>query len=268
MLFKNLSLPATIVALALAATACTSSSVGNLISGATGGKAQVRAIDASPSEPGPLSLVVANTTINSGLTAGTPTGTYALVGAGNQNFQITPTSIPALSKSVAASVFYTFAIVGEPGLADFNTYMFQDTNSQATASTVRYKVNDAAPAPGAIDVYVYRGATLPTLPTVPGLMVGNDSGSIANPPGNSYIPTQGSSTILSSGTYVITVTPAGVPGTILFTNSANLSVGNSYSFTVEDTPGGNAASVQVILAVDQPAQTSNQSNLLSLTRKP
>lgn len=268
MLFKRLSSAAALAAITLVASACTSSSVGNLISGATGGKAQVRAIDASPSEPGPLSLVVANTTINSDLTTGTPTGTYALVGAGNQNFQIVPTSIPALTKSVAASVFYTVAIVGEPGLADFNIDMFQDTNSAQSAGTVRYKVNDAAPAPGAIDVYVYQGATLPTLPTVPGLTVGNDSGSIANPPGNSYIPTLGSSTILASGTYVITVTPAGVPGTTLFTGSANLSVGNSYSFTVEDTPGGSSTSVQVILAIDQPVQTSNQSNLLSVVRKP
>jgi hypothetical protein len=263
---KKLWLLAPLAALAIAG--CTSSSVGNAIAGATGGKGDLRAIDAAPSEPGPLSLLVANTTINSGLSASVPVGTYALVGAGNQNVQISPTSVGTVTKSFAASVFYTAALVGEPGLADFGLYIFEDTNANASAGTVRYKVNDAAPAPGPIDVYVYQGATLPNLPTVPGLTVGNDSGSIPNPPGNSYIPTLGSATILATGVYNITVTPAGKPATTLFTGSATLTAGKSYSFTVEDVPGGSPASARVILAVDQPAQSSNQSNLLSLTRLP
>jgi hypothetical protein len=247
---------------------CTSASVGNAISGATGGRGDLRAIDAAPSEPGPLSLVVASTTINSNLSASVPVGTYALIGAGNQNIQISPTNVPTVSKSFAASVFYTAALVGEPGQADFGLYIFEDTNATASSATVRYKVNDAAPAPGPIDVYVYQGATLPNLPTVPGLTVGNDSGSITNPPGNSYIPTLGSATILPTGVYEITVTPAGNPATTLFHRSITLTAGKSYSFTVEDVPGGSPASAQVILAVDQPVQTNNQSNLMSLIRQP
>lgn len=250
----------------LAVAGCTSNGINNIISGATGGKGQARAIDAAPSAPGPLSMLVANTTVNSGLTASTPVGVYALVGAGNQNFQITPTNIPASTQSIAASVFYSFAVAGEPGQPDFATYLFQDTNSSINPSTVRYKVNDAALAPGAIDVYFYQG-TLPALPTVPGLTVGKDSGSIANAPGNAYIPTLGSSTIVPSGTYTITVTPAGNPSTTLFTGSANLTVGNSYSFTIEDVPSGSASAAQVILAIDQPTQNANQSNLMSVARR-
>jgi hypothetical protein len=264
--FRKLSLIALLAALVVAG--CTSSSVGNAISGATGGKGDLRAVDAAPSEQGPLSLVVASTTINSGLSASVPVGTYALVGAGNQNVQISPTNVPAVSKSFAASVFYTAALVGEPGQADFGVYIFQDTNATASPGTVRYKVNDAAPEPGPIDVYVYQGATMPNLPTVPGLTIGNDSGSIANPPGNSYIPTLGSATILPTGVYEITVTPAGKPTTTLFHGSATLTAGKSYSFTVEDVPGGSPSAARVILAVDQPAQTNNQSNLMSLVREP
>jgi hypothetical protein len=252
-------------ALLFAVAGCTSGGINNLVSGATGGKGQARAIDAAPSAPGPLSMLVANTTINSGLTASMPVGVYASVGAGNQTFQISPTNIPSSTQSIAASTFYTLVVAGEPGQADFGMYLLEDTNSTASASTVRFKVNDAAPAPGPIDVYVYQGV-MPGTPTVAGLTVGKDSGSIANPPGNSYIPTLGSSTVLPSGSYTITVTPAGNPATKLFTGSANLTAGNSYSYTIEDVPSGSPTAAQVILAIDQPAPSSNQSNLMSVAR--
>lgn len=251
----------------LAFAGCTSSGIGNAISGATGGKGDLRAMDAAPAAPGPLSMLVANTTINSNLTASTPVGVYALVGAGNQNIQISPTNVPTQTQSIAASTFYTMVLAGEPGQADYAMYLLEDTNSSPSASTVRFKVNDAAPAPGPIDVYVYQGAQ-PATPTVPGLTVGKDSGSIANAPGNAYIPTLGSATVLPSGSYTITVTPAGTPGTILFTGSANLTTGNSYSYTVEDVSSGSPSAAQVILAIDQPAQVSNQASLMSASRLP
>jgi Domain of unknown function (DUF4397) len=251
----------------LAFAGCTSSSIGNLVSGATGGKGQVRAIDAAPAAPGPLSMLIANTTVNSNLSPSTPVGIYALVGAGNQNIQITPTNIPTQTQSIAASTFYTMVVAGEPGQADFGMYLLEDTNSTASPSTVRFKVNDAAPAPGPIDVYVYQGAR-PATPTVPGLTVGKDSGSIANAPGNSYIPTLGSATVLPSGSYTIAVTPAGNPGTTLFSGSANLTTGNSYSYTIGDVSSGSPSAVQVILAIDQPSQSANQSNLMSAARLP
>jgi hypothetical protein len=266
MRFNRVLIPTIATILVLAG--CTSSSIGNTIAGASGGKGQVRLLDASPNEPGPLSLVVASTTINSNVTPSTPIGVYAQVGAGTQQFQIMPTSVPAVAKSIAASTFYTVVLMGEPGQADFGEFIFQDTNSLQSASSVRYKVNDAAPLPGPIDVYVYQGSTLPTTPSVAGLTSGSDSGSITNPPGNSYIPTQGSSTVLPSGMYSITVTASGVPTNVLFSGSANLSVNNSYSMTVEDNPSGSATSVGVILAIDQPVQPSNQTSLMTALRKP
>jgi hypothetical protein len=255
-----------LVAVAFALASCTSSSVGNTIAGAAGGKAEARLVDASPAEPGPLSLLVASTSINSGITTATPVGVYETVGAGTQQFQISPTSVAPVSKSVAASTFYTVVLLGEPGQPDFGEDIFQDTNSIQSASSVRYKVNDAAPLPGPIDVYVYQGGSLPTTPSVTGLTVGNDSGSIANPPGNSYVPTMGSATILPSGVYNVTVTAAGQPTTVLFTGSADLSVNHSYSLTIEDN--ASPSSANVILAVDQPAQATNQSSLMTDARHP
>jgi hypothetical protein len=259
-----------VIALGLLVTlgGCTSASVGNLIAGATGGKAQVRLIDAAPQAPGPLSLVVANTAINTGLTASTPVGTYAYVGAGIQSLQVSPTNVPAVSKSVAASTFYTVALAGEPGTPDYAEYIFQDTNALPAPNTVRFKVNDAAPAAGPIDVYVYTGSVRPSSPTVAGLTPGNDSGSLPTPPGNAYIPPEGSMTSLPAGTYTVTVTPAGAPATTLFTGSLNLTVNTSYSFTVEDAANGGSSSVQVIAAIDQPVQVSNQANLLTVARLP
>ncbi len=198
----------------------------------------------------------------------TPIGVYSSVGAGTQAFQIMPTNVPAVSKSIAPSTFYTIALLGEPGASDFNEFIFQDTNSLQSPGTVRFKVNDAAPLPGPIDVYVYQGATLPNLPTVADLTEGNDSGSIANPPGNAYIPPQGTATKLPSGIYSVTVTRAGSRASVLFSGAANLSAGNSYSFTVEDAANSQPSSAQVVLAIDQPMQSVNQANMLSIARRP
>jgi hypothetical protein len=252
---------------ALVVTGCSSSSVGNAISGAAGQKGYVRMIDASPNAPGPLSMLVANTAINSGVSASLPVGVYATIGAGEQTVQIQPTNVPSQRKSFAASTFYTTVLAGEPGAVDYNMYILQDTNSLPSSATVRFKVNDAAPAPGPIDVYVYQGAQ-PATPTVAGLTVGNDSGSTANPAGNAYIPTLGSATTLPSGTYTIAVTPAGKPTTILFSGSAHLSQGVSYSFTVTDVAGGSPNAAAVILSQDQPVENSNQSNLMELAHQP
>jgi hypothetical protein len=262
---RKVSLLAPIAALLIAG--CGSGAVGNAISGAQGGKGDLRAVDAAPDAAGPLSMQVANTTINSGLSDSTPVGPYASIGAGLQNVKISPTNVPAQSKSFAASTFYTAALAGEPGAADYGMYIFQDTNSLPSASSVRFKVNDAAPAPGPIDVYVYQGS-LPNTPTVAGLTAGNDSGSIANPPGNSYIPTTGSATALPAGTYNVTVTPAGNPATTLFTGSAPLNTGVSYSFTVTDVSGDSPSAAGVIMAQDQPMETSNQANLLNYANRP
>lgn len=267
MVFNRFRLAGLLAAAILSAAACSSGSVGNALSGLSGGTGNARLINASPNTAGPLALVVANATINSGITTATPVGTYASVKAGTQSFLISPTAVPAQSKSIAASTFYTVALVGEPGSPDYGEDIFQDTNSLQNSATVRYKVNDAAPAPGSIDVYVFQGTTMPATPTVAGLTAGTDSGSIPNPPGNSYIPAQGSNVVLPSGTYNIVVTPAGVPSTTLFSGSAALSTGFSYSFTIEDATGGTPSSAQVILAIDQPMQTSNQSNLLTDIRR-
>jgi Domain of unknown function (DUF4397) len=261
-----LKFPLTIRVAALAGAlvtlaACNGGGLNNIVAA---GRAHVRLIDASPNQPGPLSLVVASTVINSNITAATPIGVYADVGSGPQTFLIQPSSVPAVAKNVAASTFYTVALIGEPGQPNFGEVIFQDTNSLQSPSTVRYKVNDAAPAAGTVDVYVYQGATLPP-PTVPGLTAGQDSGSIVNPPGNAYIPTLGSATLLPSGPYNITVTQAGNASNVLFTGSATLNVGFSYSFTLEDTAAPTpAAPLRVILAIDQPVQGTNQASLMSL----
>ena len=256
-----------VLAATLVLVACSGGTVGNIIAGAAGGKGQVRLVDASPDSAGPLSLVVAATTINSGVSSATPFGIYAQVGAGPQTFTITPSTVPGVNKSIAASTFYTVVLGGQAGNGTLAEYIFQDTNSVQSPTSVRFKVDDAAPALGTIDVYVYQGATLPATPTVAGLTAGQDSGSIASPPGNSYIPPQGSATTLPSGVYTITVTAAGVPGNVLFTGSATLNVNSSYSFIVGDSTAG-PGTARVLLAVDQPPVGSNQSSILTSSRQP
>ena len=245
-----------------AGLAACNSSLSNVLTGAGGGKAQARLVDASPTTSGTLSLSVANTTINSGITSSMPIGTYASVSSGPQVFQIVPSTVTAVRKSVSPSTFYTVVLLGEQGMANYGEFIFEDTNSLQSATTVRYKVNDASPQAGPVDFYLYTGSTLPLTPSVAGLSVGTDSGSITNPPGNSYIPTLGSSTVLPSGTYTVTVTAAGSPKTVLFTGTATLTVGRSYSFTIEDAKSGAGGAANVILAIDQPVQGSNQSNLM------
>lgn len=263
---RNISCAAAILALALSLAAC-GGSVNNLIAGAAGGKGQVRLVNASPNTAGPLSLIVASTTINSGITNTTPVGVYVPVGAGTQNFVISPTTVSGINKSIAASTFYTVTLLGEMGKPDLGEVIFQDTNSLQNPGSVRFKVNDAAPALGTIDVYVYQGATLPSPATVAGLTAGQDSGSIPSPPGNSYIPPQGSGTTLPSGTYNVAVTAAGSPSTVYFAGSVNMNVNFSYSLTVEDTPSASPTAAQLIFAIDQPPQGSNGGTVLSVTRQ-
>lgn len=261
------SLIVSTAALAMVLASC-NSGINNIIGGASGGKGFARLVDASPNTVGPLALVVAATTINSGVTTSTPFGVYASVGAGPQSFTITPTSIPGVNKSITPSVSYTVVVLGEQGQPNYGEFIFQDTNALQSPGTVRFKVDDAAPLVGTIDVYIYQGATLPATPTVAALTVGTDSGSIPSPPGDSYIPPQGSPTILPSGAYNVTVTAAGSPGTVLFTSVANLSVNNSYSFIVEDSPAAVPTQAKVILGIDQPPQSTNQASLMTLVRKP
>ena len=261
------SLTVSTAALAMVLDSC-NSGINNIIGGASGGKGFARLVDASPNTVGPLSLVVAATTINSGVTTSTPFGVYASVGAGPQSFTITPTSIPGVNKSITPSVNYTAVVLGEQGQPNYGEFIFQDTNALQSPSTVRFKVDDAAPLPGPIDVYIYQGASLPGTPTVAALTVGNDSGSIPSPPGNAYIPPQGSATVLPSGAYNVTVTVAGSPSTVLFTSVANLSVNNSYSFIVEDSPAAVPTQAKVILGIDQPPQAANQASLMTLVRRP
>ena len=249
------------VALGLSLAAC-NGGLSNVVSGVSGGKAQARLLDASPKTAGPLSLSVASTTINSGVTNSTPVGVYASVNTGSQTFQVVPSSVTAVSKTISPSTFYTVVLLGEPGISNYGEFIFQDTNSIQSPGTVRYKVNDASPQAGPVDFYLYQGATLPVTPSVGGLTVGTDSGSIANPPGNSYIPPMGASTLLPSGVYNVAVTAAGRPTTVIFTGTASLVVNHSYSFTITDNAAGTAGGANVILAIDQPAPATNQSNMM------
>ena len=248
-------------ALGLSLSAC-NGGLSNVVSGVTGGKAQVRLLNASPQTTTPLSLSVANTTINSGITNATPVGVYSSVNTGNQTFAIVPSTVTAVSKTLSPSTFYTVVLLGEPGQPNYGEFIFQDTNSIQSPGTVRYKVNDASPQAGPVDFYLYQGSTLPTTPSVGGLTVGTDSGSISNPPGNSYIPTLGSSTLLPSGVYKVAVTAAGNPSLMIFTGTASLTVNHSYSFTITDNAAGMAGHANVIAAIDQPAPATNQGNLM------
>lgn len=234
----------------------------NVVSGVSGGKAQARLLNASPKTTTPLSLSVANTTINSNVTNTTPVGVYSPVNTGSQTFAIVPSTVTAVSKTLTPSTFYTVVLLGEPGQPNYGEFIFQDTNSIQSPGTVRYKVNDASPQAGPVDFYLYQGSTLPTTPTVAGLTVGTDSGSLSNPPGNSYLPPLGSSTILPSGVYTVTLTAAGNPSLKIFTGTASLTVNHSYSFTITDNAAGTAAAANVILAIDQPAPATNQGNLM------
>ena len=241
----------------------------NAVSGAFGGNGFARLIDASPQTPQTnITLQADHGTINSGLGGGTRVGPYAKVTAGNVSFDIntgagTSDLVPAINVNVAASTNYSIVLEGEPGLSDYMAVAFQDTNALNSAATVRFKVNNAAPNLATpVDVYIWNSTTgMPGTPTVPNLPLNQDSGSAASHPGNAYIPTQGSTTTLPSGTYNIAIVPTGsIPNgsSDLFDGSASLNTNTSYSFTIFDR-SANQNDIGVILSVDEPFTSSNQS---------
>jgi len=253
---------------AAVATAAGCNGLGNTISGSLGGSGNARLIIASPktTQTG-IALQADHGTINSGLSASAAIGTYAKVNAGNVSFDIntgagTSDLVPAINVNIAASTNYSIVLEGEPGLSDYMAVSFADTNALNNSQTVRFKVNNAAPNLATpVDVYVWLSSqAMPTTPTVPALPLNQDSGSEVNAPGNAYIPTLGSGTILPSGTYNIAIVPQGtIPnGTSdLFDGSTGLNVNISYSFTIEDM-NSTQNNIGVLLSVDEPFQTQNQ----------
>jgi len=254
-------------AAALALTGC--SNLSNVIGGLGGGKGNARLVVASLTTPQTnISLTADGGTINSGLSATTPIGTYAQVGAGQETFAIntgagTGNLVPPINVSVAASTNYSIVLEGEPGSADYMAFGFQDTNALNNAATVRFKVNNAAPnLASAVDVYVWLSTNaIPSTPTVANLGLNQDSGSVAGAPGNAYIPQQGSSTILPAGVYDVAIVPAGtVPNgsTDLFDGSTSFALNTSYSLTLADI-NATQNNIDVLVSIDEPFQTQNQS---------
>jgi hypothetical protein len=199
-----------------------------------------------------------------------PIGPYTKVNAGNVAFDIntgagTTDIVPAISVNVAGSTNYSIVLEGEPGSADYTAVSFQDTNALNNPATVRFKVDNAAPnLTTPVDVFVWQsGTAIPGVATVPALALNQDSGSVATHPGNSYIPQQGSSTTLPSGTYNIAVVPTGSApngSSDLFDGSVAMSVNNSYSLILEDA-SASQNSIRVLQAIDEPFQTSNQTSI-------
>lgn len=253
---------------AAVATAAGCNGLGNTIAGSLGGSGTARLIVAAPkTTQSGIALQADHGTINSGLSASTPIGTYAKVNAGNVTFDINTGSgtsdlVPAINVNISASTNYSVVLEGEPGLSDYMAVSFADTNALNNPNTVRFKVNNAAPNLATpVDVYVWPAAqSMPTTPTVPALPLNQDSGSEQNPPGNAYIPTLGSSTTLPSGTYDLAIVPQGtIPNgsSDLFDGATGLNVNTSYSFTIEDN-NSTQNNIGVLLSIDEPIQTQNQ----------
>lgn len=253
---------------AAVATAAGCNGLGNTISGTFGGSGDARLIVASPTttQTG-IALLADQGTINSGLSARTPIGTYAKVNAGNVSFDINTGSgtsdlVPAINVDVASSTDYSVVLEGEPGGTDYMALSFADANALNNPNTVRFKVNNAAPNLATpIDVYIWLASqSMPPTATVPALPLNKDSGSEPTPPGDPYIPTLGSSTTLPAGTYDIAIVPQGsVPNgrSDLFDGSTPLNTNVSYSFTVEDM-NATQNNIGVLVSIDQPVQTQNQ----------
>jgi len=256
-----------LAAASLAAAGC--NGVGNTIAGTFGGSGMARLIVAAPTTTQTnIALQADHGTIDSGLSTSTRIGTYAKVNAGNVTFDVNTGAgsgdlVPAINVNVAASTNYSVVLEGEQGHPDYMAFAFQDTNALNNAATVRFKVNNAAPNLATpVDVYIWlAGQGIPGTPTVPGLALNQDSGSAASHPGNAYIPQQGTTTTLPTGTYDIAIAPAGsVPNGVsdLFDGSTALSVNTSYSLTIEDQ-SGTQNDIGVIKSIDEPFQSTNQS---------
>jgi hypothetical protein len=268
---KSTRFVATLACAALFAAGC--GGLGNAISGAFGGAGKARLIVASPTTAQTtIALLADQGIINSGLSASVRTGPYAKVNGGNVTFDIndgpsTSDLVPAINVSIVSSTNYTIVLEGEPAGLDYQAVSFQDTNALPNAATVRLKVNNAAPNLATpVDVYIWPSTgVMPGTPTVPGLGLNQDSGSAASHPGNAYIPTLGSPTVFPAGTYSVAIVPqGGVPNgtTDLFDGtSSSLSLGTSYSFTVEDLDG-TQNNIGVILSIDEPFQSGNQLSIV------
>lgn len=252
----------------LALTAC--NGLGNSVSAAFGASGYARMIDASPTttQTG-LALEADKGTINSGISESSRTGPYTKVTSGNITFEINTGSgtadvVPAINVNVAPSSNYSIVLQGEPGGVDYKAFGFADLNALNNANTVRFKVNNAAPNLATpVDVYLWQNTQgIPSTPTVAGLGLDQDSGTVTNAPGDPYIPTLGSSQTLPSGTYDLAIVPQGtVPnGTSdLFDGSGTLTMNNSYSFTIEDV-NATQNNIGIVLAIDEPFQSTNQAS--------
>ncbi|HXW77347.1 MAG TPA: hypothetical protein VEJ20_08060 [Candidatus Eremiobacteraceae bacterium] len=253
---------------------CNGNSVGNTITGTFGQSGMARMIDSSPSTTQTLSLTADGGTIDTGVTGSQPFAPYAKVTAGSITFAAPPTSESETS-SIAASTNYSVVLEGESGLVDYKLFGFADTNATPRSTTVRLKIDNAAPdLSTAVDVYVWVSTnSIPNVPFVADLALNQDTGSVNNAPGNAYVPpSSDTTTVFPTGTYDIAIVQTGsVPNgtTDLFDGSVSLSIGNDYSLVIEDSASGAVNDIGVIGGVDEPLQTSNQSSLmLSVSRHP
>lgn len=268
-----------LVAAVVASTALAGcNSTNNAISGAFGGSGDARAIDASgTTNDTNLSLTADNTQINTGLSSSTPVGVYSKVSAGNISFGMndgagTASVTSGISVSVSPSTNYSIALEGEPGAPDFILFGFQDTNALPSANTVRFKLNNAAPNMATnADIYFWAtGTSIPTSPMISNIGLNQDTGSMANPPGNAYIPATGSSQTIGAGQYNVAIVASGTVAngsTDLFDGTTPmLNVNTSYSFTMGDN-SATQDDIGVILATDEPFSSSNQSRVIRLLNK-
>jgi hypothetical protein len=139
--------------------------------GGSGGKAQIRAMDATPQES-EIDVSVDSNSFASNVAYGTASG-YSSVGSGSHTLQIYPSGVatPYIDETISLTSGDKYTVLSANVLPSANALLLKDENSTPASNTAELRIVNASPALGTVDIYIVSpGTDLSTVsPTISGL---------------------------------------------------------------------------------------------------
>jgi Domain of unknown function (DUF4397) len=154
----------------------------------SGGKTQLRALQASPNEPTTLDVLLDGKTLFSGLALGAPTA-YSSVSSGTRHLQVelTGSTTPVIDEDISLSGGNSFTLITADFPASLTPILLTDSKTAPSSGDAQIRVVNAGAGAGNVDVYITTPGNTPGVvqPTLSSLAFGSSSDYISET-GGSY----------------------------------------------------------------------------------
>jgi len=196
--------------------------------------AQVRVVHASPDAPN-VDVLVDNAAALTNV-AYKASSSYLEVPSGSRNLKVratgTSTTVIDQNATLSQGAFYTVIATGR--VASIAPLVLTDDQTSPASGSIRLRLVHAAPAAGAVDIYV-------TAPTADIATATPTLTSVAFRAASNYLE-------VPAGTYRVRITPAGTKTVAIDVNNVALTAGQVRTAVAVDAPGGGAPLGAILLA--------------------